>query len=66
MKIFTDWQKKIIRIFGKRFEFLDFSKANWEEIGGLTKEEWNKWQPWKCDKCNYQGSNFIEFIKECI
>ena len=34
--------------------------------GGITEEEWYKWQTWKCDKYNYQDSNFTEFIKECI
>ncbi len=91
MNVFTDWQKKDNKwVFGKKFEFLDFSKPNWEGIkwmwtsgktekwddenvencwektGGITEEEWNKWQSWKCEKCSYQGSNFTEFIKECI
>jgi hypothetical protein len=33
MKVFTDWQKKDNKwVFGKKFEFLDFSKPNWEGI----------------------------------
>ena len=87
MQQFTDWQEKDRKwIFGRKFEFLDFSKPNWtnikykwtsgkttqwddekpencwEKTGGSNEEEWNKYKPWKCDKCNFQTSNFMEFI----
>ena len=90
-KITQDWQKKDNKwVFGKKFEFLDFSKADWtscrykwtsgkttkwddenpekcwEKAGGSTDDEWNKWQPWKCDKCHFQDRNFREFIIDSV
>ena len=87
IKNFTDWQEKDNKwIFGRKFEFLDFSKPNWqglrykwtsgkttqwddespekcwEKAGGSTVDEWNKYQPWKCDKCECQYSTFLEFV----
>ena len=87
MSTFTNWEKKENNyIFGKKFEFLDFSKPNWsdtkwkwtsgktqkwdnenseicwEETGGSTEDEWNKWSPWQCEKCKYKTSNFKDFI----
>ena len=87
VKNFTDWQEKDKKwIFGRKFEFLDFSKPDWKNIrykwtsgktekwddedpekcwektGGSTEEEWNKYKPWKCDKCDCQYPTFLEFV----
>ena len=87
IKNFTDWQEKDNKwIFGRKFEFLDFSKPNWQGLrykwtsgkttqwddespekcrkktGGPTADEWNKYQPWKCDKRERQHPTFLEFV----
>ena len=87
IKNFTDWQEKDNKwIFGRKFEFLNFSEPNWKSIrykwtsgkttqwddespekcwektGGSTVDELNKYQPWKCDKCECQYPTFLEFV----
>ena len=67
MGTFTDWQRKEDKyIFGKKFEFLDFSKPNWSNV----KYKWTsgKTQQWdgEDDKIvweNTGGSNESEWNK---
>ena len=53
MNGFTDWQKKDNAwIFGKKFEFLDFSKDNWTSIKyKWTSGKTTKWDEENADKC---------------
>ena len=48
---------------GKTTQWDDESPEKcWEKTGGSTVDEWNKYQPWKCDKCECQYPTFLEFV----
>ena len=62
MGTFTDWQRKEDKyIFGKKFEFLDFSKPNWSNV----KYKWTsgKTQQWdgEDDKLVWENINNLYY-----